>query len=239
MKNRMENLVQRAQQKENRDFIMLPVVDFCFKELMKNPVVRKGFIAALLGLEPEQVEGTELLPNEQPGDYPDEKTGILDVLVRFREGGRINLEMQVLLYAYWRERVLFYLSRIYTNQIKQGGSYQNLKKEDFVKMAERDPYLKEAYEELERISADLEKRYEYEAREKALRDHISFLEDAKERGLREGLEKGLEKGLEQAARLFRSLLEEGRLEEMRRAVNDLEYQKKLMEQYGVQESLDN
>ena len=117
--------------------------------------------------------------------------------------------------------------------------FSGKKKEDFVKMAERDPYLKEAYEELERLSADLEKRYEYEAREKALRDHISFLEDAKERGLREGLEKGLEKGLEQAARLFRSLLEEGRLEEMRRAVNDLEYQKKLVEQYGVQESLDN
>ena len=127
-KSRLEDLDQREERKGKRDFIMLPVVDFCFKELMKNPVVRKGFIAALLGLEPEQVEGTELLPNEQPGDYPDEKTGILDVLVRFREGGRINLEMQVLLYAYWRERVLFYLSRIYASQIKQGGSYQNLKK---------------------------------------------------------------------------------------------------------------
>ena len=36
-------------------------------------------------------------------------------------------------------------------------------------MAEKDLYLKEAYEELERLSMDEEKRYAYEAREKALR----------------------------------------------------------------------
>ena len=28
----------------NDNFIMLPTVDFCFKELMKNPKVRKGFL---------------------------------------------------------------------------------------------------------------------------------------------------------------------------------------------------
>ena len=34
--------------KQNNDnFIMLPTVDFCFKELMRNPKVRKGFIAAV------------------------------------------------------------------------------------------------------------------------------------------------------------------------------------------------
>lgn len=32
--------------RNNEDFIMLPTVDFCFKELMRNPKVRKGFIAA-------------------------------------------------------------------------------------------------------------------------------------------------------------------------------------------------
>ena len=32
------------------EFIMLPTVDFCFKELMRNEKVRKGIIAALLGV---------------------------------------------------------------------------------------------------------------------------------------------------------------------------------------------
>lgn len=38
--------------RQNDDFIMLPTVDFCFKELMNNAKVRKGFVAAILGKDP-------------------------------------------------------------------------------------------------------------------------------------------------------------------------------------------
>ena len=41
------------------NFIMLPTVDVCFKGLMYNPKVRKGFIAALLGTDP--VEGVSMI----------------------------------------------------------------------------------------------------------------------------------------------------------------------------------
>ena len=47
---------------EKEEFIMHPTVDFCFKELMQNAKVRQGMIAALLGVEPEKIERTELLP---------------------------------------------------------------------------------------------------------------------------------------------------------------------------------
>ena len=40
------------------NFIMLPTVDFCFKELMQNPKVRKGFIAAILGKSPGTIRRT-------------------------------------------------------------------------------------------------------------------------------------------------------------------------------------
>ena len=42
----------------NENFIMLPMVDFCFKELMNNEKVRLGFIAAVLGKEPSQIRRT-------------------------------------------------------------------------------------------------------------------------------------------------------------------------------------
>lgn len=32
---------------EKEEFIMLPTMDFCFKELMQNAKVRQGMIAAL------------------------------------------------------------------------------------------------------------------------------------------------------------------------------------------------
>ena len=57
---------QREEEKQNQEFIMLPTVDFCFKELMKNPRVRRGFIAALLKKEPEEVEETEVLRRAHP-----------------------------------------------------------------------------------------------------------------------------------------------------------------------------
>lgn len=41
---------------------MLPTVDVCFKGLMNNPIVRKGFIAALLKADPETIAETTLLP---------------------------------------------------------------------------------------------------------------------------------------------------------------------------------
>lgn len=39
--------------KRDDNLIMLPTVDLCFKELMNNPKVRMGFIAALLDIPPE------------------------------------------------------------------------------------------------------------------------------------------------------------------------------------------
>ena len=50
------------------------------------------------------------------------------MLIRFRDGSRMNLEMQMMAYGYWKERVLFYLCRIYTGQLKKGESYDKLKK---------------------------------------------------------------------------------------------------------------
>ena len=49
--------------KENQeDFIMLPTVDFCFKELMQNDNIRKNIIVALLNVPTSEVENTELMP---------------------------------------------------------------------------------------------------------------------------------------------------------------------------------
>ena len=60
-------------EKVTDNFIMLPTVDFCFKELMQNDKVRKGFIAAVLGKDPEEIQETTLLPASLKQDYSDDK----------------------------------------------------------------------------------------------------------------------------------------------------------------------
>ena len=253
---------KRQLSEQNDNFIMLPTVDFCFKELMQNKEVRKGILSALLGRNPEELEDTELLPTILQPEYQDEKLGILDVRVLFADGTQTDLE--VVQFDFWPNRVLFYLGKMYTGQIKRGEPYEKLKKcihvsildflhfpkddrcfrkitfcdvetgevytdlmeiyvlelgklptedrnesgiirwmrflsgkckEDLKKMAEKDPYIEKAYEELERMSADEKKRLEYEAREKALRDYNSQMSSARRRGEAIGKEIGEKIGI--------------------------------------------
>ena len=112
----------------NENFIMLPKVDFCFKELMKNDKVRKGFVAAILGKAPEEIRRTTLLPTELRKESEDDKLGILDVMIELEDGTLMNMEMQVAFFKYWINRVLFYIGKIYTGQIREGEDYEKLQK---------------------------------------------------------------------------------------------------------------
>ena len=100
------------------DFLMSPTVDYCFKELLAYPTVRKGFLAAILNRDPSEIGSTELLPTILEKETEEGKYGILDVRIRMKDGSQIDLEMQVVPFAFWERRILFYLSRMYTEQIK-------------------------------------------------------------------------------------------------------------------------
>ena len=99
------------------EFIMKPKVDFCFKELMEEPEVRRGFISAVLGIRPEEIIQTTLLPTHLRKESQEEKLGILDVRVLLNGDIQINMEMQVAPFELWAERSLFYLGKMY----KRGG----------------------------------------------------------------------------------------------------------------------
>ncbi|HJB47609.1 MAG TPA: Rpn family recombination-promoting nuclease/putative transposase [Candidatus Mediterraneibacter surreyensis] len=256
---------ENADAENNDNFIMFPTVDFCFKELMKNPKVRKGFVAAILGKEPETVRRTTVIETELRKESEDDKLGILDVLVELEDGVKMNMEMQVPYFEYWANRVLFYVSKIYTGQIQKGDDYDKLQKcihvsildfihfpqdqrcyrkitlcdvetgeqytdlmelhvlelkklppedqnedgvirwmrflggksrKEFEDMAEKDEYIKEAYEDLKKLSLDEQKRLEYEVRQRAIRDHNSQMKSAERRGIEIGEERGEKRGIE-------------------------------------------
>ncbi len=283
-------------------FIMLPTVDFCFKELMKNPKVRKGFVAAILGKSPETVRRTTVIETELRRESEDDKLGILDVLVELEDGTRMNMEMQVPYFEYWANRVLFYVSKIYTGQLQKGDDYDKLRKcihvsildfihfpqdhrcyrritlcdaetgeqytdlmelhvlelkklppedqnengvirwmrflggknrKEFEDMAEKDEYIKEAYEDLKKLSLDGQKRLEYEVRQKAIRDHNSQMKSAERRGEKRGIEIGEKRGKQLALKeLVHKKIEAGKsLEEIAEFMElDLSEVRKLMEE---------
>lgn len=94
-------------EKTKENFIMLPTVDFCFKELMQNPKVRKGFVAALLRKRPEEIRDTVLMPTVLRKESENDKFGILDVRVLLEEEAQLDLEMQVAYFEYWMKNRCF------------------------------------------------------------------------------------------------------------------------------------
>ena len=280
--------------KAKDNFLMSPKVDYCFKELLAYPEIRKGFVAAILNKEPEELAETILMPTILSKDTEDGKYGILDVRVRMKNGSQMDLEMQVAPFEFWNNRVIFYLSKMYTEQVKEGDKYKNLKpcihvsilnfnlfhedrtcfreiafcdlttkqkytdlleiyvlelkklpqeqkeepliikwmrflaaesREDFEKMAGEDNYINEAYEVLQKLSADERKRLEYEARQKAIRDYDSQMSSSREEGIRIGEDR--------LNHLYEKLMRDHRSDDLVKAISDKVYREKLYQEYGL------
>ena len=244
----------------NDEFIMKPKVDFCFKQLMEDEEIRESFICAVLGVQEESIQKTILMPTHLHKDYADDKLGILDVCVVLENGTQIDMEIQLTAFAYWVERSLFYMCKMYVDQIHKGEDYDVLRKcihvgildfilfdeyeeyascfhiwedqrkqkytdkleihvlelpklskyeypetallnwvkfinaetkEELKMLAKNDDSLEKAYEKLVNISADKEKRLEYEERQKALRDYNSQIKSNWKTGHKIGRAEGV------------------------------------------------
>ena len=104
-------------------------------------------------------------------------------------------------------------------------------------MAEEDTYINEAYEVLQKLSADERKRLEYEARQKAILDYNSQMSSSREEGIQIGEARGevygIKKGESRLNKLYGSLLKDGRMEDLQKAVSDESYMEKLYKEYGL------
>ena len=77
-------------------------------------------------------------------------------------------------------------------------------------LATKNIYIKSAYETLQVISQDDEKRMEYEAREKAIRDYNQGMLEAEQRGEQRGRKEGRETGeYEKSIQIAKNMLAMG------------------------------
>ncbi len=265
------------------NFLMKPKIDFAFKEIMMNEQARIGFLSAILKLNPCDIKQTTILNTNLRKLHENEKQGIVDVRILMNNHTEIDIEIQLSPLRVWADRCLFYLSKMYIEQIEEGQDYHVFKKcvgisildfilftddenfyssfhiredtrytiytdkmefhvlelpklpeklidgssdillwakfinaerkEEFDMLAEKNPYIGSAYQHLQLISQDKQKRLEYEAREKAVRDYNQGMLEAREDGLQEGMEKGLQEGMEKG-------MEKGLQEGMEKGMED-------------------
>lgn len=114
--------------RESNDFIMKPKVDFCFKELMEDAIVRRGFISALLNIQPDEIEETLLIATHLRKEHVIDKFGVLDICVLLNGTTQIDVEIQVASFPLWPERSLFYLCKLFAGRITEGENYGSLGK---------------------------------------------------------------------------------------------------------------
>lgn len=281
------------------NFLMKPKVDFAFKQIMTDEKARIGFLAAILKIKPEDIKETQLLNTDLKKVHEDDKQGILDVRILMNDDTEADIEIQLSELKVWADRALFYLSKIYADQISTGQNYSVFKKcvsisilnfnlfrgetefyscfhiredtrnfvytdkmefhvlelpklprelkedcsnielwarfinaerkEEFDMLAQKDPYIASAYEQLQVISQDKEKRLEYEARQKAIWDYNQMMYEAEQRGIKQGEQRAGER----INKLHALLIEKGRFEDLKRSATDEGFQKQLMQQYNI------
>ncbi len=305
------------------NFLMKPKIDFAFKEIMEDDVARTGFLAAVLHLNPTDIRETKILNSFLRKVHEEDKLGILDVHILMNDDTEIDTEIQLAELDVWASRSLFYMAKMYADQMEKGQNYDVLKKcvsisildfvlfkeedafyssfhiredtrgflytdkmefhvielpklpeelregctelelwakfinaeqkEEFDMIAEKDPYIDSAYKRLQVISQDKQLRMEYEAREKAVRDHNQMLleadrrgeergrkkgrEEGRKEGRKEGLEEGMEIGENRASLRFNELIallsQDKRYADLARSAADPVFQKQLMDEYEI------
>lgn len=102
--------------------------DFSFKQLMLNEEVRRYFISDVLGIPVGEIRSVRLTNPFLWKRYARQKQGILDVRVELNDDSRVNIELQIRMVAHWDKRSLFYLAKMFTEDLLMGERYHKLKK---------------------------------------------------------------------------------------------------------------
>ena len=100
--------------------------DDAFKELFAHEIVRKQFLSDVLDIPMEQIKSVRLANPFLRKVFRRQKQGILDVLLLLNDTTKIGIEMQVHTQNHWTKRNLYYLGRMYTDNLMVGENYGKL-----------------------------------------------------------------------------------------------------------------
>jgi len=105
--------------------------DYAFKRVFgveENKDVLQDLLECILDIPPENIADLELLDKEFHKELLSEKLGILDIKLRLNDGTFVDIEIQNSWHFDFPERTLYYWSKMYNENIKQGQDYTKLPK---------------------------------------------------------------------------------------------------------------
>ncbi len=246
-----------------------PKIDYAFKQMMNSETALRNFLSAVLKVPEKEINEIHYVDTHTLKEYEDDKYVVMDVRISLQNKCEIDIEMQMMNFRSWTDRVVYYSSRMLSEQIKKGQGYVELikcisisilsfnifdkcnfpkyyssyhiredidhrvfndlfeyhiielpkiseknfteleddnllswarfinsdDKEEMKMLSEKNHGIKAAYDELEALSNDEERRAIYEAREKAIMDYnVQNPAAREERARREGKIEGKKEG---------------------------------------------
>jgi predicted transposase/invertase (TIGR01784 family) len=111
--------------------ILSPLMDVIFKLLMGTEGSKDlltDFLLAVLNISPDELEGITIANPFLLQEYKGDKLGILDVKLKLKTGKVINIEVQVDPMPFMESRILFYVSKLITEQIGESEQYGKIKR---------------------------------------------------------------------------------------------------------------
>lgn len=183
----------------------------------------------MLDIPAQDVGDLELLDKEFHNDSVNDKTGVLDVKLRLKDGTVIDIEIQNRWNDEFAQRTVFYWAKMYTGNLQKGEVYTKLPKcitinivgEGFklnerlvnwlrfietderevrAMLADNSPVMEQANETVDVMLQDPKERWLYENRMKYEHDKASWEHFGYTKGMEAGLTKGAhQKSLETAA----------------------------------------
>jgi predicted transposase/invertase (TIGR01784 family) len=107
-----------------------PKVDYAFKRMLGRESTRPILIDVIDNVlnspSARRIHDIDLLNPYNPKDTLDDKLSILDIKARDQSGRQFNVEMQMLAISHYERRILYYWSRLYQQQLREGQDYLEL-----------------------------------------------------------------------------------------------------------------
>ena len=117
-----------VERKRTKEMIISPKYDDMMKELFHNETVLRYFLSDILRVCPDRIWNLRLKTPFLRKRGRKEKQGILDVVAEFGDDTKVNVELQVRIVRNWDKRQLFYLAKMYTEELIKGEDYSRLKR---------------------------------------------------------------------------------------------------------------
>ncbi|MDR0983567.1 MAG: Rpn family recombination-promoting nuclease/putative transposase [Ruminococcus sp.] len=105
--------------------------DYVFKRIfgdVNNIDILQNFLSLVVDLSDDELSEISIVDTHFQKEYDNDKYGILDVKAKTKFGSSIDIEIQVMQKTDFIERIMFYTSKMFTEQMSAGKFYGNIKR---------------------------------------------------------------------------------------------------------------